>query len=406
MRAIKFFLSFGLFITLAQQLPYINESVYGYVRIGLYIYFGILVIASLFYIKKIKLHLLVSFSLFILLVWTLFICLFLLFDLTLETPFSRNDILEPFIPLGTLVCSYSTYFREKEKLIVMLIYSFLSSIVGLTNIYFYGEGFILKETYIAGIAKNQIGPILSISSIFLFYSLLLGDKKTKNIKLNILILSLLIINFACLIIIRNRLGLLAALLSFLIILVLKLIKDTSDVRFRWLIFSALSLIVVSIFFPNIISSFFRIIYDSFTLRYNIHDLENLSAGRISVYREAFSFLKDNYLFGQLISPGFVIGTPHNFLLNKLVRYGLIGGLPLILFYFYIAGFTFYVLCSSICKKMTIDVTILFLIQGIILSLLEYTYPFGPGVSQIVTWTYLGQYLKKDISEKYKKIRYV
>jgi len=128
-------------------------------------------------------------------------------------------------------------------------------------------------------------------------------------------------------------------------------------------------------------------------------MDNLSAGRVKIYEIAIIFLKNNFFLGELNSSEYVPGIAHNYLLNKVVKYGLIGSIPLIFLYLYIVIFIFKTLLKQIKLGRNINLSLLLIWQAIIISFFEYSYPYGPGVSQALSWFLLGQYLSRTFYEK-------
>jgi len=54
---------------------------------------------------------------------------------------------------------------------------------------------------------------------------------------------------------------------------------------------------------------------------------------------------------------------------------------------------------AIKNNEIIDLSILLVSQGIIISFFKYTYPYDPGVFQALSWFLLGHYLSRNYREK-------
>ena len=52
---------------------------------------------------------------------------------------------------------------------------------------------------------------------------------------------------------------------------------------------------------GLIDNLIGMVWDAFTLNYNVFDLNSLSAGRWRVYEESIAFIIDNPLFGEITS---------------------------------------------------------------------------------------------------------
>jgi len=395
MKIIKKIILFALLLTVIQQFPYIKENYYSQIRIFLYITLGILACIG-FFISNQKLARLIWVFFICTMLWFLLMLIFYISGLNLRNPYNSSiDILEPMIPLGMLILSNKFNFDDNEINRFINIYIILVTMMGITNIYFYGIGLEIPKIYIREISKNQVGPILSISSIICYFLFLLSSQIKKRYIKHFYII-FFVIDIICLALIRNRSGLLA---TFIIIFIFSFLYFRQNKRVKYYITSTLLIVLITLLInPSILKNIFSFFYDSFTANYDILNIDNLSAGRISIYELSIIFLKDNILLGELNSSEYMPGIAHNYLLNKIVKYGLIGSFPLILLYFYLIIFIIKEIMKHIKNNKFIDLSILLILQGIIISFFEYTYPYGPGVSQALSWFLLGYYLFRNYRE--------
>jgi hypothetical protein len=399
MNIIKNIVFIALLLTIIQQFPYVRENYYSQIRILLYLFFGIFSFIGIF-ISKPKLTLFIKVFFVCTLLWYLLMVIFYITGLNFKNPYNTsNDILEPVIPLGLLVLAYKFNFSDNEIKKFSIIYIIFVTIMGIANIVYYGIGLEIPKIYIENFPKNQIGPILSISSIICFYLFLNNIIKRKSFAISYIYIIFKIINLICLALIRNRSGLLATfiIITFLILFYYKYIKKNTKVYLN-----IIAIFVILVFLDittSIFNSSISFLYNSFTANYNISDMDNLSAGRVKIYEIAIIFLKNNFFLGELNSSEYVPGIAHNYLLNKVVKYGLIGSIPLIFLYLYIVIFIFKTLLKQIKLGRNINLSLLLIWQAIIISFFEYSYPYGPGVSQALSWFLLGQYLSRTFYEK-------
>ena len=85
---------------------------------------------------------------------------------------------------------------------------------------------------------------------------------------------------------------------------------------------------------------------------------------------------------------------HVYVLHTVMQYGILGSLPFIIFYLIIILKAFRILLSI--QGYTINILVfMILIVSLVISLLEYSYPYGPGVSQFILWFLLGQYMFRN-----------
>lgn len=376
---------FGLVLTIIQQTPPFSEYFYGEIRFFLYIIFGFLSIKnSIYLLSKSNPNFVYKFLLTILFVLPLIITVFIY-----NSQILLSELFQLLIIFGILLSSIHIKFNI--SLLKKAIYSYIYStcIMGLVNIFYYGSGFVISEQYL-NIAKNQIGPIVSIAIILIIPIIFLNKNNLKKKIFDIVIFLLL---FFTLLVIRNRSGLLGVIIILILMLVFDLLNEISKNKLFLLNLTVFLLLILII--TGQINFILQPVWDSFTSNYNVYNLEELSAGRVEVYIKSIQFIKRNPMFGEISMNSFIEGTPHNYLLNKAVSYGVVFSFPLFLFYFYLWKFTIIELWinreNSIFNKLPFYLMLL----SLIISVFEYSYPYGPGVSQIMVWFILGQYLKKD-----------
>lgn len=381
----KTLLIFGIMLTVIQQMPIIRDRFYGEIRLVLYVIFALVSVKSLATLSLMKLPRFIKLFIGTLVLLALE---FLVFQL-LNWRSSIFELTELLIPFGILISAYFLDFEKKEIDSLTHMYAVLAVLMGVGLVLFYGGGFVLREQYIAGTSKNQTGPILGIASVIIFDRILTMDRNSHTV-LKFAWLSLLLLGaMASLIVLRNRAGLVAVMLVFLIMVI-------SRSRRRLTLASLIIATVVILFlFALIYLGFFNPLVDTivkaFTLNYVVGDLQSLSAGRWNTYSRGLEYVQLHPFFGELSVSERFFGTPHTYILNKWVRYGLIGSLPFVVFYVYLFVFALRQLFSRSAKRGTQRLAIWLLLLGLIVSLFEYTYPYGPGVSQLMVWFMLGCY---------------
>lgn len=377
------FFYFTITLSIFQQMPIVNELFYSQVRFVLYISFmlygGYTILNSHRFLRS---------NLIRLFILTFF------FSIMLSLLSGINVFVDLLIPLGILICSINTKFDLKSKRNICTIYVITVSILAISTIFYYGEGFVVSQMYNIP-SKNQIGPMIAITSLISFLAIV--DRAFLGIKRKYMPLFLitLFINIACLAAIRNRAG----LLSFFVCVFLYFILN----RKVYLTIKKLLAIHISIcliFFillSGIISPVINYLWDSFTLNYDITNIDSFSAGRSDTYIDALNFAFNHPFLGSIGSTVTFRGVPHNYLIYNIAYFGVLLSLPLILFYLYLWIFTIKGIRNNINNNLYQPVNWIVLL-ALIVSIFEYTYPFGPGTSQLMTWFLVGQSLinEKDI----------
>jgi len=379
----RFILALLISLTVIQQMPIVKEMLYTEIRTILYIGFGVFSAYSFFNINRISKHLFVKFF-FLITIYS-----FILFVIVNVFNGNSSIFLELLIPFGILICSLNTTFNKRQVSNLLIWYVILSLILGLSSIVYYGSGLLFTGVYFLP-GKNQIGPILGISTIIIgIYTI---DNKQLNLKNKNTLMNagIFIMLFISLLIIRNR----ASVVGVIIVMSFAMIytfdrKITYKKVFLFIIISLMIFLgLISGVFDNIINTIIQAIIYNPTGEY---DLNSISSGRIEDYRLALEFVK-NYPIAGEIEAGFASNIgPHNYVLYKWVAYGVVFSFPIIIFYTYLWFFNFVELLRTPIKHFNFPIWIL--LFSLIVSLLEYTYPYGPGVSQIVLWFSLGQYIK-------------
>lgn len=376
----------SVFITILQQFPLVKDTLYSEIRIALYLFFGIIVTVSVLNLPKYFRINFIRYFLYTIITSSLLYFIFISFGYSV-------NLTELLIPFGIIIASISSLFSRQGLKKFIFIYIFLSAILSVSNVLFYVGGFEIIQTYQVPL-KNQLGPIIGVSLVILSdWIINYNNRFYKNSKyLIIMFISLFVIQFLSLLVIRNR----ASILGLILIICLMLIfNNTYRLTYKKIIYYASFLILFIIFLiSGTFNDGFAYVWSALTMNYDVTDIDSVSAGRTDVYWESLNYILEQPFIGELShqSSG-ITATPHNYLINKVLAYGILGSLPLILFYVYLWVFTVKGLFKN---KKNIPVVFWALLFSLIVSQFEYTYPFGPGVSQVMMWFLLGQYLRGNI----------
>lgn len=383
LKRIMFYILISL--TIIQQMPVIKDLFYGQMRLYLYISFGLFSVVSFFHINRFfKINFVRYFIFTVAYVLILFIIIKIINN-------ELADIFEIIIPFGILFCSLNTHFDKRRLSNFMIWYTLLSVTLGLGSIFYYGDGFIIPRSYFLT-GKNQIGPLLGVSAIIVGMWNINSSQfdlryNSKIAKMGIFILLVLPVA-----VIRNRSGLVGVVFT-LLFLIAEEYRPRNTIK-NILIFMVVLLILIVLFFGRMFNELINAIYKTLFLNYDIHDLNSISAGRIGTYILSLEFIMQNLTLGELVTGGVIGSTSHNYILNKWVRFGLVGSFPIVLFYLYLWCFVFKAIFMNGNRDKThFSLPIWVLLFSLIVSLFEYTYPYGPGVSQVMVWFLLGQYFR-------------
>lgn len=376
----RIFMIFVILLTLIQQLPLVRESAYEVIRYILYLTLGLMALFSFLKYSHSSRNSSYIFY-FLILIYSILIQI-----LVLQTSLEISPLTQILVPFGIVTIAISNKLRMKDFKIIVIIFAIVAVIMGLSNIFYYGNGFEITQNYMLP-AKNQIGPIIGYANLVFLCFATSGKKKS------ILFISFLIImwflSFYVLAAIRNRSGLLAIIVINFCYLIYYFFQK----------FQIKKIIIFLLFITGMIiygfySDFFRLLWLSFSLNYDVGDLNSISAGRFSIVVDSIRFIFSNPVLGSLNNDVLFSSTyPHNYILYNIVGFGLILSLPFIIFYFHLV-----IIAIKQFKYINISffhtLFSLFLVFALIVSQFEYSYPYGPGVSQLILWFTFGQWLQK------------
>jgi hypothetical protein len=367
-------------LILVQQLPSFKENRYGEFRTYIYVVFGVLTAISLFkiFIRRNRAPLINAYAVFIGAISLEFMVLYLL-----EKNLKFGDLLEIIVPFGLLASSFALPLEKRSLEAITKAYAIAILIISMIQVFYYAGGFLLYEQYIVS-DKNIIGSFAATAAGIAFYYALTYIDAGRNLG-GIVWISVFALLTSVLVTIRSR----AALFSVLVVVIIMTIKSRKIFR---KLFVATALIgMISVMFTGLLQVALNSVRQSVVLGYEFTDADSLSGGRFGVYSEAVDIIKEDPLFGEIGAREPSRRIPHNYLLNKVKKYGLMGGSLFISLYVLFVAFILRSLRTMKGISFS-DLAIFLLMMPFLISLLEYQHPYGPGTSQAFTYFLLGQYL--------------
>lgn len=315
--------------------------------------------------------------LFPLLVFSILICLF--YGVGLRS--STKDIMQIGIVYVSIWIGYQLNLKNKIYTYLLLIYAMVSIFLGYASITTYLTSFSMEENMYAIDAKNQIGAIVSLACFAIFYV----AQCSSNKRLTIISYTLFAALFILLLYIRCR----TALLALIITVILTLYKINESHKLAVYFLCGLILMIV---FANQITTIF---YDAFIGDRGVANMDDLSSNRLERNEQAITYLSNHLFIGEMrYHSG--IEIIHNYILNRLVRYGL-WAFPLMIIYFTIGIKT--LKQTFLFKRFTIhDIGYFAMLIPFICSLLEPDAPFGPGSVYSLVYILFGYSLNKSLNK--------
>jgi O-antigen ligase len=284
------------------------------------------------------------------------------------------------IPLCAVWVGWRMSMDECRLKTLAVIFTVGVVMVGLSVVFMQGSGFSITEEYFAD-QKNSLGPMLATAAV-LCMGLILGSKGRKNIPL--IILGLVLVGLCVLLILTIRAR--AALLAVAVVLSLMLFQRFKS-RYTLLSVWMAILLVVAVFIllPHSMKQY---VNQSLFSGFSGGDI---TSGRMGRNYQAMGVWALNPLLGHLVNPT-TVEVVHNYPLWSLYQYGLLGAFPFLAVYLYI-------FCVSLKRiwKIGVDTVMntgcYMLMALFVVSLFEYTLPFGPGTSTVMSFVFLGMALK-------------
>lgn len=308
-----------------------------------------------------------------------FLLVFIAFELfslySFTTRSSWADLIQLSIVLFFIVIGVGVYMSKTMLECVGSVYSILALVMGGLSLNYYLGGFNLLASQFLIEGKNQIGAIVAIGGAITFYF-----SQNLQSRRRYFYLTLSVLLFITLVVVRCRTALIAYVF-FVAIYIWRFWPKKKKVYM---------LILSSFFLILYIDSVLDVIRTVLFKNDDLADLDKISTGRLERNIQGLSFLSNHLFTGELFED-FNMGLIHNYVLLKLVNYG-IWAFPMITIYI-----LFFVEIVRTIKRKIIGIEyvgVYILIIPFFCSLLEPSAPFGPGTVQMMPYVLLGVYLHK------------
>lgn len=281
-----------------------------------------------------------------------------------------GDVTSLMVVFIIMCLGYGCNIQENDMEIVIIVFGVSSIILGVYSMYYYVGAITLGDYMYAVEAKNMIGQIVASSGVGLLV-ISFSNKNRFLIKVSLLVFSLVL-----LFVLRCR----TALLAFLVFGFCYYMR-ASQTKYK-LFFILMFLILL----PFILAPLMSFMETVFVGRRDILDLDDLSSGRMERNIAAIAFFMEHPLMGELVTAS-DIPNIHNYLLHRLVNYGLFV-IPLFVVFFRLL---FYNMRNwfrlNVRKSGCVGIWMMFI--PLFCSMLEPSAPFGPGLVQAMPFFVLG-----------------
>lgn len=317
------------------------------------------------------------------LIWTFFIGVM---GFLMAVAYSNTDILHSlrtfFIVFASLFIGWTLKPTRKELTWILLVFSLTILFSGLMQVLINIGGFRIAQLYLAD-SKNSLGAMLASAEVAFLYIFVDQDNKWMRImSLGCAFLGLIII-----LTIRARAALLCV---FLVGLYMLIYNSRMKKILPWIIGGGVIVIVGSFFLPV---NFFDYLEQSMTAGTQGDDI---TSGRLHTYISATKYILSHPLVGDVMKETEIYWI-HNFPLLNLYNYGIVFAWPTLCLYLYLIVYAIRYSLKTKIGYPYAGYTIIFV--PYIISLLEPTFPFGPGTVTVFNFILFGA------SDRYRKLTY-
>ncbi len=296
-----------------------------------------------------------------------------------------SDVRSIMICLIAIMIGWQLDLDEKRFRIILLVFSVLILFVGVMQVFVNVGGFVILDQYQAD-NKNSLGVMLVSGAILLMF---MGLNNTGKGVVKVLFFAGVIFDLALLLTIRARA---ATLTAGIMVLYILYERYKGKNFFLYLLGGIVALIIIFLILPGSVKDF---VYSSFFQNYEGGDV---TGGRTKRNIAALEFLSYHFIWGNL-NQGVDVGWIHNYPLNKTFEYGIVFVLPIMLLYLYLLTYTIINTIRS-NNRNNYNVGYYVLLIPFIISMVEPTFPFGPGTATVFNFLLFGVALKHTYNERF------
>lgn len=291
-----------------------------------------------------------------------------------------------------LLLGYSLTICERELRFIIIVYVITVCFSSLTQIFNNFGGFVIADQYMS-YGKNTLGVMLASSAISVAG---LALNVHRNIFKTIL-WGIVFITFILTVTIRARAAFISTF-GLLLFIIYKRIKESEQDKIYFLrvfLFVFVMLVVLGVT-TTFVDHFFDYIFSSFTQNQG----DDLSSGRVERNVIAIDNIIMNPFWGNLCDKE-SMPLVHNYLLRQMSDYGILGSLPLLVYYFALLKIVYNKMKGIVITDKTIGFFVI--IEPFIISLVEPTFPYAPGTGSILSFFLLGYSIKysNNIEQDYE-----
>ena len=320
--------------------------------------------------------------------WVLWIWIVVYYLITFATFGKRammGDVRSIAISLVAIMIGWQLDLDKKELWVLLIAFSGLILFAGLMQVFTNVGGFVILNQYETD-NKNSLGVMLVSGAILLLF---MGLNYTGKMFPKVIFIVGGVLTLIVLLTVRAR----AATLTAGIMGVYIFYERFKGKNFvLYLLGGIAALVILLLILPESAKDF---VYNSFFQNYE--DGGDITTGRAERNIAALNFLTYHTFLGNL-NQNEDVGWIHNYPLNRTFEFGIIFVFPILLLYLYLLINTIIKTVKS-DNRNTYNAGYYILLIPFIISMVEPTFPFGPGTATVINFLLFGVALRNTANEK-------
>jgi hypothetical protein len=317
-------------------------------------------------------------------IWVWIVVYYLITYATFGKRTMMGDVRSIAISLVAIMIGWQLDLYEKKLRALLIAFSGLILFVGLMQVFANVGGFVILNQYETD-NKNSLGVML-VSGAILF--LFMGLNYSGKVFPKVLFFTGAVLTVVVLLTVRAR----AATLTAGIMALYIFYERFKGKNFVLYLFGGVAVIaIVYLILPGSVKDF---VYNSFFQNYEGGDI---TAGRGERNIAALDFLSYHTFLGNL-NHNEDVGWIHNYPLNRTFEFGIVFVIPIMVLYLYLLINTIMKTVKS-DNRNTYNAGYYILLIPFIISMVEPTFPFGPGTATVINFLLFGVALRNTSNEK-------
>lgn len=318
-------------------------------------------------------------------IWVWIVVYYLITFATFGKRAMMGDVRSIAISLVAIMIGWQLDLDKKELWVLLIAFSGLILFAGLMQVFTNVGGFVILNQYETD-NKNSLGVMLVSGAILLLF---MGLNYTGKMFPKVIFIVGGVLTLIVLLTVRAR----AATLTAGIMGVYIFYERFKGKNFvLYLLGGIAALVILLLILPESAKDF---VYNSFFQNYE--DGGDITTGRAERNIAALNFLTYHTFLGNL-NQNEDVGWIHNYPLNRTFEFGIIFVFPILLLYLYLLINTIIKTVKS-DNRNTYNAGYYILLIPFIISMVEPTFPFGPGTATVINFLLFGVALRNTANEK-------